>query len=258
MGHAQRPVVGVTGPDRGGFAAWIMTALALWRTGATPVRVTPRRDVDDDRFDALVIGGGTDVHPSHYGMEAEPREKKRRRLSLLDWVVGLTLSALRALFARRDPPYYDLDRDALEKRLIRHALIYELPILGICRGAQLMNVELGGSLYKDISQFYTEETGNVRSLLPRKEVSVVANTRLRAILARGSCRVNALHDQSVRELGDGVALAAIETSGVIQAIEHPEHPLFIGVQWHPEYMPQSRTQQRLFHAVVQQARQRRR
>jgi putative glutamine amidotransferase len=256
--EVQRPVVGVTGPDRGGFAAWIMTALALWRSGATPVRVTPRRDVDDDRFDALVIGGGTDVHPSHYGMDAEPREARRRRVSLLDWTVGLALSALRALFARRDLPYYDLDRDALEKRLIRHALIYELPILGICRGAQLMNVELGGSLYKEITQFYNEETGNVRSILPRKEVRVLPGTRLRDILARDHCRVNALHDQSVRELGDGVALAAVESSGVIQAIEHPEHPLFIGVQWHPEYMPQSRTQQGLFSALVQKALQRRR
>ncbi len=258
MADAQRPVVGVTGPDRGGFMAWIMTALALWRSGATPVRVTPRRNVDDDRFDALVIGGGTDVHPSHYGMEDELRENKRRRLSLLDWTVGLVLSAMRALFARRDLPYYDLDRDALEKRLIRHALIYELPILGICRGAQLMNVELGGSLYKEITQFYTEETGNVRSILPRKEVRVLVGTRLRDILSRDNCRVNALHNQSVRELGDGVALAAVEPSGVIQAIEHPRHPLFIGVQWHPEYMPQSRTQQSLFHALVQQALQRRR
>ncbi len=245
-------MVGVTGPERGGLSAWLMTALALRRCGAVPIRIRPGRSVDDDRLEALIIGGGTDVHPTHYGeLPGElPGSSEQRGHSLLDWIVGLSLSAMRALFARRNAQQYDPDRDALEKRLIRRALIFELPILGICRGAQLMNVELGGSLYRDIGHLYTEDTGNVRSVLPRKQIRVTKGTQLRQILGKDDCRVNALHNQSVRELGDGVVVAAVEPSGVIQAVEHPRHPFFIGVQWHPEYIPQSRTQQNLFRALV--------
>ena len=70
------------------------------------------------------------------------------------------------------------------------------------------------------------------------------------------CRVNALHDQSIKDLGDEVAVSAREPSGVIQAIERRCHPFFIGVQWHPEYIPQSRTQQGLFRALVASSRAR--
>lgn len=255
MAKALRPLVGVTGPDRGGFSAWLMTALALRRCGALPVRIRPGWPVDESRLEALVIGGGTDVHPTHYGESAGelPEASRRPKNSVLDWTVGLLLSAMRALFARRDIQQYDPARDALEKRLIRRALIFRLPILGICRGAQMMNVELGGSLYRDIGHFYTESTGNVRSVLPRKRIRVAEGTQLRQILGKDNCRVNALHNQSVRELGDGVVVAAVEPSGVIQAVEQSGHPFFIGVQWHPEYIPQSGTQQALFRALVARA-----
>jgi putative glutamine amidotransferase len=65
--------------------------------------------------------------------------------------------------------------------------------------------------------------------------------------------VNALHDQSIKELGDDVGICAVENTGVVQAIERHNHPYFIGVQWHPEYMPQSNTQQNLFRSLVQRA-----
>ena len=109
-----------------------------------------------------------------------------------------------------------------------------------------MNVVLGGSLHQKIEHFYTEDTNNVRSILPRKSIKVSSGSRLREILKTDSCRVNALHDQSIKDLGDQVLISAAENTGVVQAIER--HPLryFIGVQWHPEYMPQSSTQQNLF------------
>jgi putative glutamine amidotransferase len=232
-----------------------MTALALWRCGARPLRITPGRPVDESGLNALVIGGGTDVHPSQYGEsagESTPVENDPGS-SVLDWTIGLVLSLLRAVFASHSVQSYDPDRDELEKHLIRYALYGNLPILGICRGAQLMNVVLGGTLYRDIGHFYTEDTGNVRSILPRKSVELVEGAALRQILGRVSCRVNALHDQSVRELGEEVRVAAVERTGVIQAIERPRHPFFVGVQWHPEYIPQSRTQQRLFQTLVARA-----
>ena len=254
----ERPLVGVTGPDRGGYAAWVMTGLALRRQGARPLRITPSRPADEGRLDALVVGGGTDVDPVQYGQERDEPEPGGRsgRVRLLDWTVGLLLTAARMLLASRSRQSYDPERDQLETRLVRHALYHELPVLGICRGAQLMNVVLGGTLHRDIGHFYTEETHNVRSILPSKLVTVVDQSRLGRILGRDRCRVNALHDQSVDRLGEPLRVAAREPSGVIQAIEHPEHPWFIGVQWHPEYIPQSRVQQGLFQGLVECARER--
>ncbi len=247
---SQRPVIGVTGPDRGGFTAWCMTALALRRCGAHPLRITPSRKVDETQLRGLIIGGGTDVHPFHYGEEQLEDNEGSGDSSLLDWLVGLMLSLFRALFARHSSQDYDPDRDQLEKHLIRHALYEQLPILGICRGAQLMNVTLGGTLHQDIGHFYSEETSNVRSILPRKSVTLAEGSLLRQILGTTNCNVNALHDQSIKELGNDVTVSAREPSGVIQGIEKADHPYFIGVQWHPEYIPQSAAQLGLFQALV--------
>jgi len=249
----RRPVIGVTGPDRGGLMAWLMTALAIRRCGAMPLRITPRRRVDERSLDGLVIGGGTDVNPFHYGEEQPPEEDEedsRQRSPLLDWFVGLLLTLFRSLLARHSVQGYDLDRDELEQHLIRYAIYHRLPVLGICRGAQLMNVVLGGSLHQNIEHFYSEETSHIRSILPRKSVVITPRSELHGILRTLRCRVNALHDQSIKALGVDVVVSAMEPTGVIQAIERQGHPFFIGVQWHPEYIPQSRTQQGLFRALA--------
>ena len=259
---ARRLVIGVTGPDRGGSIAWLMTALAIRRCGARPVRITPDRPAEASRLDGLVIGGGTDVDPFHYGEERtgleclRQEEDGEQRSSLLDWMVGLVLSVFRALFARHTQQGYDPDRDRLEQHLIRHALYYNLPILGICRGAQLMNVSLGGSLHQSIEHCYTEETSNIRSILPRKHVTISPGTILHQVLQTSDCRVNALHEQSIKDLGDDVVVSAAEPTGVVQAIERRGHPFFVGVQWHPEYIPQSTTQQNLFRFLVHRSRSR--
>ena len=248
-----RPVIGVTGPKRGGLIAWLMTALAIRRCGGKPVRITPARPLDKNQLDGVVIGGGTDVDPLQYGefwQTDKTSDCERQRNSLLDWLVGLILTVFRTLFARRSSQDYDPDRDELEKYLIQHALYYDMPALGICRGAQLMNVVLGGTLHRNIEHFYTEETNNIRSILPRKSISVSSGSHLHRILQAESCRVNALHDQSIKGLGDNIVVSAKENTGVIQAIERSNHPFFLGVQWHPEYMPQSKTQQGLFHSLV--------
>ena len=251
---ARRVTIGVTGPDRGGLIAWLMTALAVRRCGAAALRVRPSKPVDKARLDALVIGGGTDVDPLHYGEEGSLEDcPDTRHSSLLDWLVGLMLSAFRAVFARHSRQGYDPQRDTLEQDMVRHALAQGLPVLGICRGAQLMNVALGGSLYQDIGHFYTEDTSNVRSILPRKAIDIAPDSHLRRMLATGSCYVNALHNQSIKRLGRDVIVSAREPNGVIQAIEKRDHRFFIGVQWHPEYMPQSNVQQNLFRGLVASA-----
>ncbi len=234
--------------------AWLMTALAISRCGAKAVRITPCRTVDHSRLDAVVIGGGTDVDPFHYDQAPQPdNEEQGRRSSLVDWLVGLVLGLFRVLFATHSAQDYDPDRDQLEKNVIHHAIYYQLPVLGICRGAQLLNVVLGGSLHQNIGHFYTEETSNVRSILPRKTIELNTSSQLHRILQAQACQVNALHNQSINKLGDDILVSAVEPSGVVQAIEKRSHPFCLGVQWHPEYMPQSKTQQGLFRALVRSA-----
>ena len=118
-------------------------------------------------------------------------------------------------------------------------------------GAQLVNVFLGGRLRRDLAAFY-EEGRAVSSILPRKRIFVEPGSALARALGRTQCRVNALHRQAIddRHLGDGLVVVAHEASGVVQAVESngPWHVL--GVQWHPEYMPQRREQLGLFASLV--------
>lgn len=245
----ERPLVGVSGPNHGGLTAWLMTALAIYRAGGRPRRITASRPFDETLLDAVIIGGGTDVDPLHYG-EDPLEQEETNQYSLLDWLVSLMLFLPRILLARHSQSDYDLDRDQLEQQLIRHALYQRKPLLGICRGAQILNVTLGGSLHQSIEHYYSENTGNIRSVLPRKTVTMKTGSRLADILDCNECRVNALHEQSIKDLGGSVSVCASEPSGVVQAIEKCDEEFVIGVQWHPEYMPQSSRQQGLFRRLV--------
>ena len=245
-----RPLIGVTGPDRGGLPAWLMTALAIHRAGGRPLRIRPGKPVNVTQLAGIVIGGGSDVGPWHYGEAPLDREEQHSSTRAKDWVIGLALALLRILFSRAAKTPYDKARDELEKQLVERALKTGKPLLGICRGAQLINVSLGGSLHQSIEHFYLEGTRNLRSVLPRKEVVIEESCRLRDILGRRRCRVNALHRQCIAEPGRDIRVTAREHNGVPQAIELVGDAWVIGVQWHPEYLPQSERQQGLFRALV--------
>lgn len=254
----KKPVIGVTGPDRGGYAAWLMTSLALWRVGATAVRITPSRTFNESELNGVVIGGGSDVEPLHYGEDPEerpPKKSRRLRLRVIDWVVNLLIFLLRWAFSVKDVQRYDPERDELEKHIIQYALRHQLPILGICRGAQLLNIVLGGSLYQQIHNFYGE-VPFVRSPLPRKRVFLEKGSRLSGILHSHKSIVNALHNQAIKETGEGVRITAKDKAGVVQAIEYTEADFVIGVQWHPEYLPQLPQHQALFRELVETAKSR--
>ena len=269
-----RPRIGVTGPDRGGDAAWWFTRFAVWRAGGRARRVTPARPVSMDELDGLILGGGADVDPALYGREApsvadvlrgeagaeEADDGERggadrgRRGAWSRRLVSLFTLGLRRLAARKSASTgRDPDRDALEVELLRAALDAGRPVLGICRGAQLLNVHCGGTLHQELGAFY-EETPQVRTVRPLKRVEIAPGSLLARILRTPSCRVNALHNQAVDRLAEDLRIVAREPNGVVQAIEHSELPYLLGVQWHPEYLPQVRRQRRIFEHLVDEAR----
>jgi putative glutamine amidotransferase len=253
-----RPIIGVTGPDEGGGAAWAFTRLAVWRAGGHAVRITPRRPRTIDRLDGLILGGGADVDPGLYGQDPTPVLQTRKPPGE-PWPrfwLGLILFPLtwlaRKLAGQSSARHRGADRarDRLELTLLHAALGRGLPVLGVCRGEQLLNVYFGGSLHQDLTGFYAEDP-EVRTILPRKRVDVADGSCLAAVVARcGLDRVNALHRQAIDRLGRGLRVAARDRNGIVQAIEHPARPFVIGVQWHPEYLPQLPSQRALFDALV--------
>lgn len=216
---AERPRVGVTGNGRRWSPSWWCTRWALKLVGAEPTRISVRHSVSGARLDALIIGGGDDISPEHY--DGDINEK-----------------------VRSDPA-----RDRLEIEWIETALQLGIPLLGICRGAQLINVVLGGSLHQDIRTI-RRLTYNRPGLLPTKQVRVEPESRLAGIVRTENLRVNSLHHQAVREPGNGLRVVARDLDGITQAIECGDGRKIVGVQWHPEYIFYLPTQFALFRWLV--------
>ncbi|QPM90425.1 gamma-glutamyl-gamma-aminobutyrate hydrolase family protein [Pseudooceanicola algae] len=219
-----RPVIGVTVSRHSGWRIYPLFWLNLRLAGARTLRWDTRAEVDLDAVDGLVIGGGDDIAPALYGTEI---------------VTRVTL---------------DPDRDQLEKSLIEQALDRGMPVLGVCRGAQMLNVVSGGTLHQDAFDVY--ESRKYRTILPRRRIAVDEGTHLARIAGMSPMRVNALHSQAVDRLGDGLRVAARDEAGMVQAVERIEDPFALGVQWHPEHIPYARRQRRLFRALASAARAR--
>lgn len=254
-----RPVIGITGPDKGGAIPWFFASLAVRMAGGKALRITPSNPRPIEDVDGLIIGGGADVDPTLYMEEDDenlvpPLEEEDKTLKgiviyLFSLIFYPVLYLLRKMFSLKAALPLDRARDHLERKLLDRAIVKKLPVLGICRGAQLLNVYFGGTLYQNIKGFYIE-TPQVRSIRPRKIVHILPESRLAGILQTTKCRVNALHNQAIKSPGKDLRIVAREASQVVQAVEHASLPFVIGVQWHPEYLPQVRRQRGIFKILV--------
>ncbi len=218
----KKPHIGVTGHHRRWSPSWWCIWLVLRLTGASAERISVANPGFGKDFDGLVISGGDDIGPELYGGSEMPKARIDRR------------------------------RDALEASWIRRALKQGLPVLGICRGAQLLNVILGGSLIQDVRTL-REKTSNRASLLPTKTVKLCDGSRLANEVERSTLRVNSLHHQAIREPGDNLKIVGRDRDDLCQAIEANDNLPAMGVQWHPEYMFYLSSQRRVFQWLVERA-----
>lgn len=221
----KKPLIGVTGSRRKGRIMTFLNRFAVWRAGGRSVRITCDKPFAIDRLDGLVIGGGDDISATLYGGEV-------------------------SVDVRVDPRRDKIELDALEI-----ADKQDMPVLGICRGSQIMNVFYGGTLHAEIRDIY-KDAPQIRTVLPKKCVDIMKDTRLRKLLDVDHCYVNSLHHQAVDTLGDGFQIAARDEHGMIQGIERTNSRFLLGVQWHPEFLFWQPRQQRLFDQLVAAARER--
>lgn len=232
-----RPVVGLTTYlEQARQGVWDVRASFLpaqyfehvTACGAAAVLLPPQSWPDEsaaaalDGLDGLILTGGLDVQPELYGATRHPET---------------------------DPPRPD--RDAWELALLRQAIDRGIPVLGICRGLQLINVAFGGTLH----QHLPDVVGSDRYRLgggrfATTTVDVVAGTRLADLMGAGPADVRSYHHQGVDRVGDGLAVAARSADGLVQAVEGTGGSFLVAVQWHPE----EDQQLSLFDGVVAAAR----
>ena len=150
-------------------------------------------------------------------------------------------------------------RDELELGLLRLAIQTGKPFLGICRGCQLVNVALGGSLYEHLD---TEPAGPIRhnipgteSAVPAHKVHVESGTLLAKIVDRGELDVNSHHHQGLRAIPTALRVSALAPDGLAEAVELSRVPFGLAVQWHPEWLTHQECTRRLFSAFVSAANQ---
>ena len=217
----RRVLIGVSG--RGRYRSDItLIRWALRSCGARTLWLLPGMTIPWSRLDGLVIAGGIHVHPQRYHGQPEI------------------------------PATYNVARDELEFTLLKGAQRHHLPVLGICRGAQAINVFRGGDLHQDITPL-RRETRPQRLLLPLQQVMIRDGSRLSGILEHRQLGANRLHSQAIRRLGTGLEVVALDRDGFVQAIEGTDRQWLVGVQWHPEYLLYRPAHRRLFHALVRAA-----
>ncbi len=235
-----RPRIGITSwhrDDKDRLERWEAirdTYTGAIRTAGGVPLILPIADDDPDLIadylnavDALLFTGGEDVAPAYYGESQDER--------------------------CQEP---DGERDLFEIHLARAALSRRTPILGICRGLQLLNVAAGGTLYQDLQCRPGTQAYHAASSADRQKlihtVRILPGTGLHSIMGVAESRVTSTHHQLVKDPAPGFRVTAeSQEDGIVEGIEQPQHPFLVAVQWHPERMYQDHAEHlALFRALV--------
>ena len=240
-----RPRVGITSwhrNDKDGLERWEAirdTYTGAIRMGGGIPLIFPIADDSPEviadylqAVDALLFTGGEDVAPAYYGESPDERCEEP-----------------------------DRERDLFEIHLARAALSRRTPVLGICRGLQVLNVAAGGTLYQDLQcrpgtkMYHAAVSADRQKLI--HPVHIVPGTRLHSIMRVAETRVTSTHHQFVKDLAPGFHVTAkSEEDGIVEGIEAGEHPFLVAVQWHPERMYRDHAEHlALFQALVAAVRQ---
>jgi putative glutamine amidotransferase len=180
-------------------------------------------------IDGLMLSGGVDVCPERYGQEVHPQLGE-----------------------------VDADRDATELPLIQQALKEDMPLFGICRGIQTLNIAMGGTLYQDLPTQYPSKIVHHQYQLGLKrdafchEIDLPPGTRFRSIIGSDKISVNTLHHQALSDVAEGLEVTAYAPDLVVEAVEAPAYRYVLAVQYHPEETaPHDEYSRRLFKAFVE-------
>jgi len=215
----RRPLIGVSTSQRRGRFSYTWNALALRLAGARPKRIGANEPPEIvDSLDGLLIGGGDDISARFYEG---------------DFTLDVRI---------------DEERDRFELAALERAVPRGLPVMGVCRGAQMLNVFFGGTLHHDIDEKLWRT--NRRTVMPRLRIELVPGTKLARLIEHPRVFVNAIHHQAIDRLASNLAAAAHDEEHIIQGIEDRDRPFLIGVQWHPELLVYHSHQRNLFRALV--------
>ncbi|MGA7194828.1 MAG: gamma-glutamyl-gamma-aminobutyrate hydrolase family protein [Anaerolineales bacterium] len=206
---------------------------AIMQAGGVPVLI-PSLIADDGwdalyaRLDGILFTGGGDISLDHFKGDPHPR---------IDDV--------------------DLARDSVELNLLHASVADGKPFLGICRGCQLLNVGLGGTLYTHIPDQLPNALdhsypGNMRTVLVH-EVKIDEGTRVADVLGEPIVKVNSHHHQGLKDIAPSLRVAGHSPDGLVEAIELPDHPFGLAVQWHPEWLTDQQSTRNLFKRFVEAA-----
>jgi putative glutamine amidotransferase len=240
----RKPVIGITPSpmddtqEHGSFHRYTIANTyteAVEAAGGVPIVIPPQvGNIEEllDAVDGLLLSGGGDIDPSLYG-DSTRHEK----------TYGIHQG-----------------RDDLELALARAALERDMPTLCICRGIQVLNVALGGTLYQDVAGEFSEEISHrqqdqhISKEEPGHEVTVQPDSLLASTYGSSTIAVNSFHHQSLKEIAPDLRVNAVAPDGTIEAVEHPGKTWVLGVQWHPEMMFRAHDEHlKPFAALVEQA-----
>ena len=235
-----QPVIGITtfestNPDGLPTSLLLQAYIhAIMQAGGVPVMIPSMLaeqgwNVLYERLDGILFSGGGDIAPEYYHGENHQR------------VAGI------------DPL-----RDTIEFNLLRAVVDDGKPFLGICRGIQTVNVGLGGTLYEHLGEQFRGEIDHTYPSTMRTtlvhEVKIEEGTRIAEVVGEPILKVNSLHHQGLRDVAPNLRVVAHAPDGLVEAVELPDHPFGLAVQWHPEWMTDQLSTRKLFKAFVDAAR----